>query len=104
MGVNQSLPTLLWLAPALALFLPPFLLIPLLLRLPAAQLFKDLFEACLWVSPATGAMTLALIWRMKKARSVTLRERVVVASVALACADLISPLFFYVLLAILAGH
>ena len=67
-------------------------------------MFKDLFEACLWVSPATGAVAITLIWRLKRSGRIEMREWPVVALVALACADLISPLLFYVLLAILAGH
>ena len=95
---------LLWLAPASALVLPPFLLIPLVFSLPAAQLFKDFYEACLWISPAVGVTVLALIWRWKRAGAITLGQPAVSAGIVLACLDLLSPMFFYVLLALLAGR
>jgi len=95
---------LLWLAPAMALVLPPFLLIPLVYRLPAAQLFKDFYEACLWISPGVGVVVLGLVWRWKRAGLITLGKPAIALGVGLACLDLISPLLFYVLLAILAGH
>ena len=97
-------PFLLWLAPAAALVLPPFLLIPLVFRLPAAQLFKDFYEACLWISPAIGVLVLLWCWRLKRLGAATLRPSMIRVSVGLACLDLLSPVFFYVLLAILAGR
>lgn len=96
--------TALWLAPALALVLPPFLLIPFVFRLPAAQLFKDFYEACLWISPAVGVLVLALAWRWKRAGVITLGQPAIATGVTLACVDLISPLLFHVRLAILAGR
>lgn len=96
--------TALWLAPAAALVLPPFLLIPLVFRLPAAQLCKDFYEACLWISPAVGVIVLALVWRWKRTGLITPGQPAIVTGVMLACLDLISPVLFYVLLAILAGR
>ena len=96
--------TLLWLAPASALLLPPFLLIPFVFRLSAAQLFKDFYEVCLWLSPAVGVTVLALIWRWKRSGAITFGQPAVSAGLVFASLDLLSPIFFYVLLAILAGR
>lgn len=102
--VKQAFSIRLLVAPAVALVLPPFLLIPLVYRLPGAQLFKDWYEACLWISPAVGAVALVLLLRLNRKGVVSLREPMVCAAVSLACLDLVAPLLFYVLLAVVAGH
>ena len=102
--MKRTISTALWLAPAAALVLPPFFLIPLVFRLPAAQVCKDFYEACLWISPAVGVIVLALAWRWKRAGLITPGQPAIVIGITLACLDLISPLLFYVLLAILAGR
>jgi hypothetical protein len=91
-----------WLAPALAL--PPFLLIPFVGRMPGAVFFHDLYEACLWLSPAVGVVVLALLFRRRRRDPGALRSGAAVAAMLLACLDLVSPVFFYVLLALLAGR
>ena len=102
--VKPAPPLLFWLAPAGALVLPPFLLIPLVRRLAGAQFFKDLYEACLWLSPAVGVITLVAIIRWMRANADARRGPTVVTGLVLATLALASPGFFYVLLAVLAGR
>jgi len=111
-GLNQTLKHLmkrlllpgLVLVPTAALVLPPFLLVPLTYHLPKAQLFKDFYEACLWLSPAVGVAVITAIFRLRRQDIVSFRQPAVLIAVSIAGLDLASPLFFYVLLAILGGH
>jgi hypothetical protein len=102
--MKPKIPRLLWLVPAGALFLPPFLLIPLLGRLPGAQFFKDIYEACLWLTPAVGGVVLTLLFLRRRQDPAGLRSGAAVAALVFAGLDLLAPVFFFVLLAILAGH
>jgi hypothetical protein len=102
--MQRTFPPGLLAAPAAALVLPPFLLLPLFYRMPMAQLYKDWYEACLWLSPAVGAVVLGWILRLRSQGVATFRQPAVRAAVLLACLDLISPLLFYLILAIVAGH
>ncbi|MDZ4817196.1 MAG: hypothetical protein SGI71_13160 [Verrucomicrobiota bacterium] len=91
-------------AAAAALVLPPFLLIPMVYHLPKAQLFKDFYEACLWISPAIGLGVFIIIFRLRWTGVVSLRQPAVIIAVLLAFLDLVSPVFFYLFLAVIAGH
>jgi len=92
------------LLPTAALVLPPFLLVPLIYHLPKAQLFKDFYEACLWLSPAVGVAVIIAIFRLRRQGIVSFRQPAVLIAACIAGLDLISPLFFYMFLAIVGGH
>lgn len=87
-----------------AIMLPPLLLIPMIFHLPGAQAFKDLYEACLWLSPSVGVVALFMLFRLIRADVVAIRQPVTFSAVLLACLDVVSPLFFYILLALFAGR
>jgi len=101
--MNPRLHSVYWLAPLLALVLPPFLLVPLANHLAGAQFFKDIYEACLWLSPAVGVLVLVVLIRRRRREPAVLRSAPGLAALSLALMDLVSPIFFYVLLALLAG-
>ena len=92
------------LAATAALAMPPFLLIPLVYHLPMAQLFKDFYEASLWLSPAVGIAVLYMLFRSGGRDLVQPRQPARFIAAFLAGLDLLSPVFFYVLLAVLGGH
>jgi hypothetical protein len=102
--MNATLSPWIWLAPAAALVVPPFLLVPLMAGLPRAQLFKDFYEACLWLTPVVGMIVLGLLFQRRRKDPAGLRQGAAIAAVVLAGLDLVAPLFFYVLLALLAGR
>jgi len=102
--MKRSIALALVLAPTAALVLPPFLLVPLIYRLPNAQLFKDFYEVCLWISPGVGIAVLGVVFRLKQTGAASFRQLVTVAAMLMAVLDLVSPLFFYVFLALVAGH
>jgi len=92
------------LVPTAAMVLPPFLLVPLVYHLPKAQLFKDFYETCLWLSPAVGIGVIIAIFRFRRQGIVSFRQPAVLIAAGMAGLDLISPLFFYMFLAIVGGH
>jgi hypothetical protein len=102
--MKPAVPYLMWLVPAAALVLPPFLLIPLVGHLPGAQFCKDLYEACLWLTPPTGVGVGVLLYRLRRRNPDALRAGGAIAAMILAGLDLLAPVFFFVLLAVLAGH
>lgn len=102
--MTRARSALLWIVPALALLLPPFLLVPMAYRLPGAQLFKDAYEACLWLTPGVGIVVLAWIWRLRRAGADRPAGIALAAALTFASLDLVAPVVFYVILAILAGH
>jgi hypothetical protein len=87
-----------------AIVLPPLLLIPMIYHLPSAQVFKDLYEACLWISPSIGVAALIMLFRLSRTDTVTFRDPAMFSAVILACLDIVSPVLFYILLALIAGH
>ncbi len=102
--VMKHFPNGLLVATIMAACLPPLLLIPMIYRLPGAQLFKDAFEACMWLSPAVGALALVAILHRVWTGAASFRVRRTSITAALACLDLLTPPFFYVLLAAIAGR
>jgi hypothetical protein len=103
-NVKRTVSPVHWLGPLLALVLPPFLLVPLVKRLPSAQLFKDCYEASLWITPGVGLIVLVMIFRRRRHEPDLLRRGPIVAGLLFAALDLIAPVLFYVLLALLAGR
>lgn len=102
--MRTAVPIYLWLAPALACLLPPLLLIPLTQRLPGAQFAKDLYELCLWLSPAVGFTVLVQLFRRHRHESGGLRRAGAIAALVWAGLALVSPVAFFLFLAVLAGR
>ena len=102
--MKPAVPVYLWLAPALACLLPPLLLIPLAQGLPGAQFAKDLYELCLWLSPAVGLAVLVRLLRRHRRDPGGLRRAGAIASLIWAGLALLSPVAFFLILAVLAGR
>ena len=88
----------------LALVVPPLLLLPMVLHMSYAQYFKDFYEASMWISPAIGMITILLMTSYLKQGQVSLRQVRPVIVLVGAVFDLLSPVYLYILLAVLAGH
>lgn len=102
--MKPAVPVYLWLVPALACLLPPLLLIPLTQRLPGAQFAKDLYELCLWLTPAIGLAVLVQLFRRQRREPGGLRRAGVVAALVWSGLALVSPVAFFLILAVLAGR
>lgn len=92
------------LATTVAIVVPPFLLVPMVFGLPNAQVFKDLYEVCLWLTPSVGVVALLVIFRLIRRRAIEARRPAILAAILIASLDLVAPLLFYLLLAIIAGR
>lgn len=102
--MKPAVPVYLWLAPALACVLPPLLLIPLAQGLPGAQFAKDLYELCLWLSPAIGLAALVQLHRRHRREPGGLRRAGALAVLVCGGLALVSPVAFFLVLAVLAGR
>ena len=67
------------------------------------MLCRDLYEFCFWATPAVGVAVLVGLFRRRRADPRAWRRFGVVAAALLALADLVAPLLFYVILALIAG-